>query len=114
MWPFRRRRFREVVARQLAIFATDHGALVEEARAALGSYHREPDAQSALESYGEHDELAEQVEDLLDAMYRNFSSTLEGSAAADYRREFARSARAAYGDLLPRLSFDPPEDQLPE
>ncbi|MCW2959740.1 MAG: hypothetical protein JWM25_780 [Thermoleophilia bacterium] len=114
MWPFRRRRFREVVERQLAIFAQDHSTLVDEARAALGEYHHERDARASLESYGEHDELAERVEELLDDMYRNFSSTLEGTAARDYRREFARSAKAAYGDLLPRLTFDSPEDQLPE
>lgn len=114
MWPFRRQSFREVVDRQLAIFAQDHGELVAEARDALASYHAQPDARAAQELYGQHDELAEEVEDLLDAMYRNFASTLEPAAASTYRRQFARRAKATYGDLLPRLSFDPPEDQLPE
>ncbi|MCW2950579.1 MAG: hypothetical protein JWN41_1592 [Thermoleophilia bacterium] len=74
----------------------------------------EQDPKTALEHYSEHDELAEQVEELLDDMYRNFAATLEPKPAADYRREFARRARAVYGDLLPRLTFDPAEDQLPE
>jgi hypothetical protein len=114
MWPFRRQRFREVVDRQLAIFATDHTALVDQARAALAAYHAQPDVRAAQEQYQEHDELAEQVEELLDDMYRNFARTLDDKAAAAYRRTFAKRAKVAYGDLLPRLTFDPPEDQLPE
>ena len=114
MWPFSRQSFREVVDRQLSIFAQDHGDLVERARAALASYHAQPDVREAQEAYGEHDELAEEVEELLDDMYRNFASTLEPAAANTYRKQFARRAKATYGDLLPRLSFDPPEDQLPE
>jgi hypothetical protein len=114
MWPFRRNQFREVVDRQLAIFAQDHGDLVEQARAALASYHAQPDVREAQERYQEHDELAEQVEELLDDMYRHFAGTLEPSAAKGYRRQFARRAKSAYGDLLPRLTFDDPEDMLPE
>lgn len=114
MWPFHRQSFRDVVDRQLAIFAQDHGELVDEARSALARYQAQPDVRMAQEHYGEHDELAEQVEDLLDDMYRHFAATLEPASATAYRRQFARRARAAYGDLLPRLSFDPPEDQLPE
>lgn len=113
MWPFRDRRFREVVDRQLAIFATDHAELVDAARDALRAYAAEPDPGLAQERYGDHDELAEEVEELLDDMYRNFSATLDERAAAAYRKTFARRARSAYGDLLPRLTFDPPEDQLP-
>ena len=114
MWPFNRHRFRELVDRQLSIFAQDHTALVDQARAALANYHAQPDARAALEQYGEHDELAEQVEELLDDMYRNFAATLEPAAAKAYRKEFARRAKSTYGDLLPRLTFDSPEDQLPE
>jgi hypothetical protein len=115
MWPFRRRHnFREVVDRQLAIFAADHTALVDQARAALASYHAHSDLRDAQEHYQEHDELAEEVEELLDDMYRNFARTLEPKSERAYRRQFARRARAEYGDLLPRLTFDPPEDQLPQ
>ena len=113
MWPFRRHAFREVVDRQLAIFAHDHTALVDQARAALASYHAQPDVREAQEQYQEHDELAEEVEELLDDMYRHFAATLEPAAERAYRKQFAKRAKAAYGDLLPRLTFDPPEDQLP-
>ena len=65
MWPFRRQSFREVVDRQLSIFAQDHTALVDQARAALANYHAQPNVQMAQEKYQEHDELAEEVEDLL-------------------------------------------------
>lgn len=112
-WPFRRRRFRDVVARQLAIFAGDHGDLVARARGSLQAYALEPDADAAQERYTEHDDLADEVESLLDDMYRGFSSALGEAVEGDYRAEFIRQARAAYGDLLPRLTFDPPEDRLP-
>lgn len=114
MWPFPRKAFRDVVDRQLSIFAQDHSDLVDEARAALAGYHAQPDVRAAQDAYQTHDELAEEVEDLLDAMYRNFARTLEEKPAAAYRKQFARRAKAQYGDLLPRLTFDPPEDQLPE
>ena len=113
MWPFRRHAFCEVVDRQLAIFAQDHSELVDQARAALAGYHAQPDVRAAQEQYQEHDELAEEVEELLDDMYRHFAATLEPNAERAYRKQFARRAKAAYGDLLPRLTFDPPEDQLP-
>jgi hypothetical protein len=114
MWPFRRQSFREVVDRQLSIFALDHTALVDQARAALASYHAHPDVREAQEHYGDHDELAEQVEDLLDDMYRHFAATLEPSARSTYRRQFAKRAKSVYGDLLPRLTFDSDDDKLPE
>lgn len=114
MWPFRRNNFRDLVDRQLSIFAQDHGELVDQARAALASYHAQSDTRAAQEHYGDHDELAEQVEELLDDMYRHFAATLEPAAATSYRKQFARRAKAQYGDLLPRLTFDAPEDQLPE
>lgn len=114
MWPFRSHNFREVVDRQLLIFSQDHSELVDQARVALHSYQSQPDTRTAQEHYGEHDELAEEVEDLLDDMYRHFAATLEPAAAKAYRKEFARRAKSVYGDLLPRLTFDPPEDQLPQ
>lgn len=114
MWPFRHRRFRELVDRQLSIFADDHAELVEQARAALRAYWSEQDASDSLEHYGNHDELAAEVEELLDDMYRHFAATLDGPARRAYRATFAKRAKAAYGDLLPRLTFDSDDDKLPE
>jgi hypothetical protein len=114
MWPFRHRRFHELVDRQLTIFASDHAELVEQARGALRQYWTEHDAHDAVEHYGTHDELAAEVEEHLDEMYRHFAATLEPAARRAYRKAFAKRAKAAYGDLLPRLTFDSDEDQLPE
>ena len=112
-WPWQRRRFRELVTRQLAIFEEDHAELIEDARRELDAYAHEHDAAAAQERYGDHDSLASDVEDELDAIFRNWRDTLDPAAEAEYRREFARQARARYGDLLPRLRFDPPDDALP-
>jgi hypothetical protein len=115
MWPFRSSRaFREVVDRQLSIFSADHDELVTGARAARAAYARETDPAAAQDAYAEHDELAERVEELLDDMYRSYAGTLEADMRRRYRRMFARRAKATYGDLLPRLTFDSDDDKLPE
>lgn len=114
MWPFPNKRFIEVVDRQLAIFANDHADLISQARSALANYASEPDPRSAQDHYADHDELAEQVEEHLDDMYRHFAATLDTDAARLYRKTFAKRAKRAYKDLLPRLTFDSKEDQLPE
>ena len=50
---------------------------------------------------------------LIDAMFRTWRDTLAPAAEAEYRHEFSRQAKARFGDLLPRLRFDPPDDALP-
>lgn len=115
MWPFnRQKQFRDLVDRQLHIFAINHDDLIKKARAALANYHAHQDLREAQDHYQEHDELAEEVEELLDAMYRNFARTLDPEYTGAYRKQFAKRAKAKYSDLLPRLTFDLPEDQLPE
>lgn len=113
MWPFTRSPLRDVARRQLTLFAEDHDDLVVAARDALAQASSDPDPQSSQEHYGTYDILAEGVEDALDACFSAYASTLEEPNLSRYRRAFAREARRAYGDLLPRLTFDPPEDQLP-
>lgn len=110
---FPSRQFRELVQRQLALFEQEHHDLVRDAREALRAWGAEPDAEQAQELYGEFDQLSEYVEDELDTMFRSFQRTLDEPAATRYRAAFARGARKAYRDLLPRLTFDAPEDQLP-
>lgn len=104
----KRRRFRDVVRRQLSLFAEGHGDLVEEARAALASYHASPDPVEAQAHYGRYDDLAEDVEEALYDMCDRFAESLGDDVRVHYVAEFDRQARRCYGDLIPRLGFDEP------
>lgn len=110
MWPFDRRRFRDVVQRQLALFADEHAELAAQAREALRQYSAARDEVDGQLAYARYDDLAEDVEELLYDMCERFGATLDDRLTAAYVREFDRQARRAYGDLLPRLSFRTPDD----
>lgn len=101
---FGRRRFRDVVGRQLMLFAQDHDELVQRARASLRSYSDETDPAAALERYADFEDASEDIEDLLYDMCDRFSSTLDEPMAKRYAAEFDRQARKAYRDVIPRLS----------
>jgi hypothetical protein len=87
----RRRRFAEVVARQLDLFEREHGDLLAAAAEAERAYDRAP-REEAEERYGDYtdlvDEGAEELADLRDA----YAATLEPDAAQEYGRAFARAA----------------------
>jgi len=106
IWPFGKRRFQEVVSRQLTLFASDRAELVTRARTALQEYDASPDPTLAQMLYAEYDDLAEDVELRLYEMCEYLLDTIEDPFRTEYLREFDRQARRAYGDLIPRLRFD--------
>lgn len=91
----RRRRFRDLVERQLDLFAADQAALLAEADAAEEAWTR-ADRQEAEERYGDYqlvvDALAEQLYDLREA----YARTLDEPAATGYRAAFDRAARKRF------------------
>ena len=99
------RRFRDLVRRQIALFASEHTDKVLSARAALRAYDDERDPQAALERYADHDDLSEDVELILTDMCERYASTLEPRMAKRYVKVFTKEARKVYGDLLSK--FDP-------
>lgn len=103
----RRRRFRDVVRRQLALFEREHGDLVDEARVALADYHASPEEIEALEHYQRHDDLSEDVEHALFEMCDAFGATLGPPQRRAYRREFDHQARRRFRDVVPRLNIPP-------
>ncbi len=100
-----KRPFRDLVRRQLAIFAQDHAVSITAARKALQEFHTEPDPELAQVSYAQHDDTAEDIELALHAMWSTYEQGLEPTPARRYTREFMRQARAAYGDLVPELTL---------
>ncbi|MBC7644453.1 MAG: hypothetical protein H7123_04945 [Thermoleophilia bacterium] len=99
------RPFRDLVLRQIALFASEHSDKVLSARAALRAYDDDRDPTTALERYADHDDLAEDVELILTDMCERYASTLEPRMAKRYVKVFTKEARKVYGDLL--VKFDP-------
>lgn len=99
-----RRQFRDVVSRQLRLFAQEHGDVAEQARRALAAYDAEADPHAAVDSYAAYEDLSEDVEEHLYDMCDAFALSLEGASERRYRREFDRQAKRTYGDVIPRLN----------
>jgi hypothetical protein len=90
---FRRQRFADVVARQLAVFAEDeaHG-LLEQIRDAKGVYDRSG-RDEAEERYGDYMDAVEAATEALADMRRRYAATLDEDAAAEYEEAFNRAVR---------------------
>lgn len=101
-----RRPFRDIVQRQLALFAADQSDLVARASQALAAYNADPDTAEAQKQYAEYDDAREDIRDGLLEMRDRYSWTMDESLQERYLREFDRQARQAYRDLIPELSFD--------
>lgn len=99
---FRRSRFRDVIDRQIQVFAEDHADRLERIREARGAY-RASDRDEVEERYGEYaDELDWAAEDLA-AMRDAYAETLDDDAAEQYLREFARLVGKAMPEIAAAL-----------
>ena len=95
----RRRRFADVVARQLDVFAEDEAAgLFEEVREAKGRYDR-AERESAEESYGDYVDVVEAATEALADMRWRYASTLDQQSADEYEAEFNRAVRKRWPAL---------------
>ena len=88
-----RRRFSDVVARQLDVFAADeaHGLLAE-VHEMKGKYDR-ADRAGAEEAYGDYMDVVDAAKDALADMRDRFARTLEGDAVDEYESVFERAAK---------------------
>ncbi len=98
---FRRRRFNEVIRRQLDLFALDNVELLEDARAALRAYDGAP-ADEAEERYAEYDELLDTGRELLAELRDGFAGTLD--EPDEYLAAFDRAAAKRFPRLAAGLS----------
>ena len=97
----RRRRFSEVVSRQLDLFERDHAAFVADCEAAERAYDRAP-REEAEERYGDYVDLVETGTELLAELRDNYASTLAVENAAEYEHAFNRAVRKR----LPRFALE--------
>ena len=95
-----RRRFSEVVTRQLDVFATDEAdGLLAEVREMKGKYDH-ADREEAEEAYGDYMDIVDAVKDALADMRDRFARTLEGEAVEEYESVFERAAKKRWRWLV--------------
>ncbi len=87
-----RRRFADVIARQLDVFAVDEAALLAEVREAEQAYNR-ADRDEAEEKYGDYVDVVETATEALADMRDRFSRTLDEGAAEEYEAAFNRAVK---------------------
>jgi hypothetical protein len=98
---FKRRRFADVIARQLDLFVRDHLELLEECERAERAYDRAERAE-AEERYGDYQELVETGTEILADLRDHFAATLDESSAEEYEKTFNR----VVSKRLPRFGLE--------
>jgi hypothetical protein len=96
-----RRRFGDVISRQLDLFVRDNLALLEECDEAERAYDR-ADREEAEELYGDYQDLVETGTEILADLRDHFASTLAERAADQYEAEFNDAVRRD----LPRFALE--------
>jgi isocitrate dehydrogenase kinase/phosphatase len=86
----RRRRFAEVIDRQLDLFERDHRDVVEEAKERLRAYNN-AGRDEAEELYGDYVDAVETGTEMLADIRDAYMRTLEEGADEEYEREFHRA-----------------------
>jgi hypothetical protein len=91
-----RRRYRDLIARQLDLFVEEHGNLLAEAREALRVYN-EADRDEAEERYGDYADVLDRAAGQLADIRDTYAQTLDDPEA--YRAEFERIATKRFPEL---------------
>jgi hypothetical protein len=84
---FRRRRFRDVIERQLAFFVEDDSDLLDDVDRRFEAYDR-ADRDEAEELYGDYQLAIEAATDRLAELRDTYARALEEADAEQYVREF--------------------------
>jgi hypothetical protein len=95
---FRRRRFREVIDRQLAFFAEEDSELLDDVDRALDRYER-ADRDEAEELYGDYQLAIEAATDRLAELRDTYARTLDEGDADQFVREFNDSVVSRWREL---------------
>jgi hypothetical protein len=97
----RRRRFSEVITRQLDLFVRDQLQLLEACDEAERAYER-AERDEAEERFGDYQDLVETGTEILADLRDNFASSLDDETAEEYEAEFNR----AVAKRLPRFALE--------
>jgi hypothetical protein len=97
----KKRRFADVISRQLDLFVRDELDLLEACDKAERAYDRAGRGK-AEERFGDYQDLVETGTEILADLRDNFASTLDDTAAEEYEEEFNR----AVARKLPRFALE--------
>lgn len=97
----RKRRFVDLVLRQLALFEEEHAGLIRDCEAALRAYDTAP-RKEAEERYGDFVDLVDTGRCLLEEIRDTYAGTLARPVAEEYRATFDDLARKQ----LPRFALE--------
>jgi hypothetical protein len=97
----RKRRFADVIVRQLDLFVRDNLKLLEACDDAERAYDR-AEREDAEELYGDYQDLVETGTEVLADLRDYFASTLDDASAEEYEHEFNR----AVARRLPRFALE--------
>ena len=87
-----RRRFADVIARQLDLFATDDRPLLADVDQAKAAYDR-AERHEAEHAYGDYVDAVDAVKDALAEARDRFAATLDRDTAEEYEAAFDRAVR---------------------
>ena len=96
-----RRRFSDVVARQLDLFERDYAGLIRDCEQAERAYRR-AERDDAEERYGDYMDLVETATEALARLRDNYGATLGEEAADQYEAAFNRGVLRR----LPRFALE--------
>jgi hypothetical protein len=96
-----RKRFADVVSRQLDLFEREHAGLIADCEAAERAYDH-ADRDEAEERYGDYVDLVETGTELLADLRDWYASTIETDAAEEYEDTFNRAVLKR----LPRFALE--------
>jgi hypothetical protein len=88
---FRRKRFADLISRQLDLFEREHAGVIAEAETRLDAYNR-ADRDEAEELYGDYVDAVETGTEILADIRWSFWKTLDDGTAEAYEAEFNRAA----------------------
>ena len=96
-----RRRFSDVIGRQLDLFVREHRGLIEDCVAAERAYDQ-ADRDEAEERYGDYVDLVETGTEILADIRDSYAQTLDEETAEEYEAAFNR----AVVKRLPRFALE--------
>jgi hypothetical protein len=98
---FRRRRFADVISRQLDIFLEEHRALISDCEQAERAYNSAP-RDEAEERYGDYVDLVETGTEALADLRDHYAASLDEAAGEEYEEAFNRAVLRR----LPRFALE--------
>ena len=93
-----RRRFADLVSRQLDLFAAEHSDLLEDVELYLRRYNEAP-REEAEEQYGDYVDRVDLAAEALAEIRNTYARTLDENAAEEYEATFEKAAAKRF----PRL-----------